>query len=198
MSSGVPSAFSRPPTSKTVSGGTTRRVARVNRPSTMDTRTTAPSSRTTHSVSTSSVSASGTRFPVRVSIRRTRNGRWDPGTSEPTWIRTWAGSSTRDRTEVLPSETICATSTRSGGRDSNRWVHWHTRQRAVPCTGPEPVRRVGSIRKTRWGVSAPQLSHHRAAACSRGVRAAGAEPEASGPSSGSGAPIFPRVNPARG
>lgn len=85
MSRGVPSAVRRPPTSNTVSRGTMSRVARVNRPSTMETGTTAPSSRTTQSVSTSSVEAASTRSPSRVSIRRIRNGSSDPGTPDPTW-----------------------------------------------------------------------------------------------------------------
>jgi hypothetical protein len=106
MSRGVPSTVSRPPTSKTVPLGTTNRAGRVNRPSTIETGTTAPSSRTTHNVSTSSVEALGTLCPPRVSIRRIRKRSSDPGTPEPTWTVTWAGSSTRERTEDLPAETI--------------------------------------------------------------------------------------------
>jgi len=106
MSSEVPSTVKRPPTSYTVSRGTTSRAARVIRPSTIDTGTIAPSSRTTQSVATSSVEAARTRSPFRVSIRRIRNGSSDPGIPDPTWTRTWAGSSTCDRSEVVPAETI--------------------------------------------------------------------------------------------
>ncbi|MGD0588690.1 MAG: hypothetical protein ABSA63_07885 [Thermoplasmata archaeon] len=123
MSSAIPSATMRPPTSNTVSGGTTSREARVNRPSTIETRTTAPSSRTTQSVATSSVEAARTRAPVRVSILRIRKFSSEPGMPEPTWTWECAGSSMRERSESFPVETIRDTSTRPGGRDSNPCVH---------------------------------------------------------------------------
>jgi hypothetical protein len=148
--------------------GRVRRSVHVRAPSTTETGTTAPTSRVTQMVAISSGRAEETDFPDRVSIRWTATASSLPGTRPPRSIRSVTGTETRWNTDRGPCETTSAISTVGVATMSNRWVQLQRRHRAVPERRPRRRALTAASRRMRWGVSSPQFSHIRVAACNRG------------------------------
>lgn len=143
------------------------RVDQVRLPSTTETGTTLPWSGTAQTVATSPATAADAELPSLKSMRTMRAGSLEAGRSEPTCRRRPMGSSTSRRMEVGPSERISTSRTLLGRTTSNGWVQPHTRQRQTPRRCVREERLPRSIRRRRWGVSRPQLSHFRVAAWRR-------------------------------
>ncbi len=190
------STRSSSPTRSTGPWGNVRRVGRVRRPSKMETGTTAPSSNVAQTVATSPAVAFETGRPFWPSIRWMRRVPSDSGIPMPTWSLRDRGKEICRRSETAPVETINASSTRSSGIESKRWVKRHSRHRATPLTRWGFAGLLRSSRRIRCAVAEPQFSHIRWAAWRRevpGAEAAGTDsvPDSSGP-------IAPQGSTSRG
>lgn len=161
--------MNRPPTSNSEPGRVGSRAGRVLRPSTIDTGTIVPRSRTTQTVATRAYEAEGTDRPSSRSIRSTLHASEIPGRRWPTCSVPRWGSSILDRSDRGPSDRTTETSWGRSTSDTNGWVSRHTRQRAIPRAA-EPGRTRGSHFRIRCGVRPPQFSHWRTAAPTGGGR----------------------------